>query len=107
MFAQRWFLEPYKDFYFIRNVKSCFVITIKNKKAKESAELIQEKEHENEHKYQLWSIEERGHRVYSIRLASEQMFFMGIKNYWKGGSPALLVSTENRNFWRITASHKL
>lgn len=107
MFSQRWFLEPYKDFYLIRNAKSHFVITIKNKKTKEAAELVQEKEHENEHRHQLWSIEERGHRVYSIRLASEQMFFMGVKHYWKGGSPALLVSTENKNLWRITTFQKL
>lgn len=41
MYSQRWFLEPYKDFYLIRNAKSHFVITVKNKKTKEAAELVQ------------------------------------------------------------------
>ena len=37
------FLNPTRIFYLIRNAKSHYVITIKNRKTKEGAELVQEK----------------------------------------------------------------
>ena len=44
MFSQRWKLDPLKDnFFFIRNLKSGLVATVKGKKVKEGAEVVQEK----------------------------------------------------------------
>ena len=45
MFSQRWRFDSYKEFYFIRNIKSGMVATVKGKKVKEGIEIVQEKEH--------------------------------------------------------------
>lgn len=72
VFAQRWIFVKAKEFYFIKNMKSGLVATVKGKKAKEGVAIVQEKENDNHHRFQLWSVEERGHRLFSIRLASDQ-----------------------------------
>ena len=43
MFSQRWRIDSYREFYFIRNLKSGFVATVKGKKVKEGIEIVQEK----------------------------------------------------------------
>lgn len=101
MFSQRWLIEKFKEFYVIRNLKSKLLATVKHKKTKEGAEIVQEKEHESHYRHQLWSIEERGHRLYSIRLASEQDLFLGVRNYSKESSEILLLPDPNKHLWHI------
>lgn len=40
-FSQRWTIEKFKDFYLIRNLKSNLVATVKGRKIKEGANIVQ------------------------------------------------------------------
>jgi hypothetical protein len=101
MFSQRWQLEKCKDFYLLRNLKSSMVATVRQKKSKDGVEIVQEKEQDTHRRHQLWSIEERGHRIFTIRLASEQDLFLGTKSYTKEQSGVVLVAESSHHLWRI------
>ena len=55
-FSQRWVLQKFKDFYFIKNLKSNLVATVKGKKNKEGSSIVQQKQSEHHNKFQLWDI---------------------------------------------------
>lgn len=101
LFHQRWLIQKAKDFYILKNMKSDQAITIKGKKVKEAVNVVQSPESVS-YTNQLWSIDERGYRIFSIRTALDPELFLGTKDRSiEEGAEIVLVKDEYRHLWRI------
>jgi hypothetical protein len=70
-FNQRWEIKKVNAFFTIRNLKSGLLLSLSDKKIKEGIAVTLAAEN-NSHHYQLWSLEERGYSIYSIKTAYHQ-----------------------------------